>query len=613
MKRIALFVLILIPCLFTLSCNKDKENGGGGGNGKTSGNKASLGIVVNDAEGIIEVPQRQSKSFNMMVTAEPGPDDAITVKVGVDAGLVNTYNTDHGTAYKMLPAEAYELPSAGFLLPRYNKQSAYATLQLKGFGCDLEQVYVLPLVIAKVEGSAAYETPDDKVAYILFKMLPPQQQGAGTMDDPYLINDVEEFVKMDNLLLDNETTYFKLNDDIDFTDVEFTEENPWIPIDASNGRKVFLDGNGHTIKNFTADAGIFSILCGTVQNLTIDGANVECLSKNKGGILAGNGGQMDDDENVTGTVNVKNVTVKNSTIVNEYNRTGALIGWFISGSAEDITVSGCSVSGGQQVGGIFGRIENGTFTNCSASGEVHSSNYYSGGFVGYVGTGTFLNCSTDTKVSNVLSEGNYARVGGLIGEMHGGSVEKCHATGDVEGTGHFGGGLIGVADAKNGDITITQSYANCKVAFTISGNKAGYGGLIGRMESGNVTVTDCYSTGSVKAFRWSAGFVGDVNKGVLTITNGYCSSDISAIGPDGNGNYECGIVVGKVRDASATTIKCTGFVAWNVSDREFCFPTDAVPLGGNYYGTEGTVSSQASTLGWDTSVWDFSSAEPKLK
>ena len=60
-------------------------------------------------------------------------------------------------------------------------------------------------------------------------------------------------------------------------------------------------------------------------------------------------------------------------------------------------------------------------------------------------------------------------------------------------------------------------------------------------------------------------------------------------------------------------VSCSGFIAWNVSNWAFCYPADAVPTAGNYYGTEGTVSSQAVTLGWSTDIWDLSGDEPKLK
>ena len=134
------------------------------------------------------------------------------------------------------------------------------------------------------------------------------------------------------------------------------------------------------------------------------------------------------------------------------------------------------------------------------------------------------------------------------------------------------------------------------------------------MEKGNLTVTDCYSTGAVKAFRWSAGFIGDVNKGNLTINNGYTTSDISAIGPDGNGEYQRGLVIGKIRTPDETVVNCSKFIGWKTNaDDAFCFPADAVSTTGNYYGNEGTVTTQAVALGWSSDVWNLSGNAPILK
>ena len=188
--------------------------------------------------------------------------------------------------------------------------------------------------------------------------------------------------------------------------------------------------------------------------------------------------------------------------------------------------------------------------------------------------------------------------------MQGGSVENCYATGDVEGLGHFGGGLIGVADTK-ATIDISTSYATGNVKLPQTNNKAGAGGLLGYVEKGTVTISNCYSTGAITARRWSAGFLGRNNTGIVTITNGYTKSDISGIALA----TAAGVVLGN----NGGTVSCSGFIAWNVSDKAFCFPTDAIPVAGNYCGTEGTITSHAVELGWSTDIWDLSADEPKLK
>ena len=433
--------------------------------------------------------------------------------------------------------------------------------------------------------------------------------GSGTQENPYLINSVDTFLLIDDLLKDDTTVYFKLTGDIDFSTVTFSEEQPWTPVNyasddegvaAAEKRLIDFDGNHHKISNFTASGALFANLAGSVHDLTIEKADVTCLTGNVGAILAGSA------KNVT----IKNVSIKESKLENYYKRTGGLVAWLKSGTIENVDVE-CDLVGDQQIGGLAGRVEEGTLTNCSASGTVAADSYYAGGLVGYAETVTVRGCKTSGKV---VASGSYARAGGLIGEMHGGSIEKSSSSVDVEGpNGHYAGAFIGVADAV-ADITVSKSFATGSARYTGTGNRSGYAGFIGRMEQGNLTVTDCYSTGAVKAFRWSGGFIGYVNKGTLTINNGYTTSDISAIGPDANGNYQKGLVVGQIQTAAEMVINCSKFIAWKTNaDDALCFPATAVSATGNYFGNTGTVTSQAVALGWSSDVWNLTGNAPTLK
>lgn len=606
MKKIACLAFVL-PALLVLSCSKPED-------GKKESGIPQLSIQVKDAQAIYEVPENQTVSIQLAVTADPTSAEAYTITLGANPALVSSYNSKNGTSFQMLPSDAYAFVATTVMLTRYSPKSTSCEIRLKGMGCDPDQTYLLPVVVDQVQGGTNFQAPDDKAAYIQFKMIASQAEGEGTQSKPFLLKTTDDFLKMNSYLRDNETVYFKMAADVDFKDVTFTEEKPWTPAEATEGKKAVFDGDGHKISNFKADAGLFSILEGSVMNLTIEDSAVECGTKNKGGLIAGTAGT----ETSANEVLVKNVNVKNSSISNDYSRTGAVIGYVKGGIIEDVNVVDCSVSGEQQVGGVVGRVENGALINCVSTGSAHASLYFMGGVVGFVLNSTVKNCHSSAKMVSEPATGNYSRAGGLIGEIRGGLVENCYATGDVDATLHFAGGLIGSVWPEK-DINISKCYATGNVTYTASGNKAGYGGLIGRMELGEittfgeVTISNCYATGDIKAFRWSSGFVGDVEKGKLTIENCYSSSDISKIGPDGNGNYECGIVVGKVRTPAETTIKCTGFVAWNVSNGAFCFPADAVSVTGNYYGTEGTASSQATALGWSTDIWNLSGNFPVLK
>lgn len=594
--------LLLIPVLGLLaSCEKQPDEQVAG--------KAVLGVSVENLPELVELPQNQSLSYTMYVVAEPGPSDALKVTLSADPAFVDEYNANNGTAYEMLPADAYEIVASDLMIMRYNKQSVPGTLKLKGAGCEVDKTYLLPIVVDKVQGTAQYEAPLDKVAYVFFKMTEAQIEGAGSASSPYIISDAFTFSKMGNMLKDGETVYVKLTADIDLAG------EAWTSIDAT-GRPINFDGDNHAIKNVTAEWGLFSNLEGTVQNLTIENANLN-LSVEQGGILAHTAG----DGNTT--VTIKNVTVANSTIVNT-GYVGALVGRINKGDVDNVNID-CTVSGSARVAGAFGHAVSSTINNTTVAGTVTGTDYYVGGLVGYMYDCTVKNTSSSASVTCESLANSYSRIGGLVGQMTaGGHIEKCHATGTVIGKGYFGGGLVGVAEAaeKTVDgveavkaIVIKQCYATGNVSLIRDNNAkdAGAGGLVGRFEKGKLEVINCYATGAIEADRYSSGFVGDVNLGELVITNGFCNGDLSKLGPDANGNHSDGIAVGCLRTPDSITIKCSGFVAWNGQPEKKFIYQDLVPSAGNYHGTEGTISAQAAAFGWDSSIWDLSGDVPALK
>lgn len=566
-------MLLSLSVLLPLSCDKD--------NGGKSDITAQLGVSIGQTEEVIEVVKRQSKTFDIAVVSNPGPAEALIVTIGANAELVDAYNAENGTSYEMLPASAYEIPSDPFLIPRYNKKSTLSSFSLKGVGCEPNQIYLLPLVVEKVEGEAAYEKPEDKILYILFKMLPPEQEGDGSVDDPYIIDKAEGLAKMGNMLLADETVHIKLAADFDLTGVS------WESIDGA-GKKIALDGAGHKISNLSG--ALFSTLEGSVENLVIESPSVTDVTATAG-ILA---------NTVADGSSVKNITVTNASLNNETGIAGGLIGTLKGGSVEKVSVAG-TIIGSSQVGGVIGRVESGSLTDCEFAGDVTSASYYSGGLVGLAVSGDFTGCHTSGTQTN--NKDNYARAGGLIGQMEGGSVTKCYSSMNCTGIGHFIGGLIGCI---NGDVNVYRSYSTGATVTRTSNNKAGAGGLIGRIEKGTVEVDDCYCTGPVTACRWSGGFIGNCNDGtIVTVKNGYTTSDISGI---------TGVKGEFTGNTYTSTLTVSGFVAWKLADYPFYGTgTTVLSTAGNYYGADGTVSFQATALGWSTDVWDLSGTEPKLK
>ena len=586
--------LLLIPVMGLLAFSCQKEQGG-----EQAGGKAVLGVQVENLPELVSLPQNQSVSYNLYVVADPGPSDVLKVTLASDATFVDEYNANMGTAFEMLPEEAYEVVATDLMLMRYNKQSVPGTLKLKGAGCEIGKKYLLPVVVDKVQGTAQYEAPLDKVAYVFFEMTEAQLEGAGSASSPYLITDAFSLSKMGNMLKDNETVYVKLTADIDLAG------EAWVSIDAT-GRPISLDGDNHTISNVVAENALFINLEGAVQNLTIDGATLNSAVE-QGGVLA----------NTAEGATIKNVTVKNASIEN-VGHAGGLISRITNCQVEDVNVQ-CDVKAVDRVGGMFGHTIGSTLVNCVASGNVTAESYYSGGLIGMMHSSSLKGCGATGNVTHTTN--TYSRIGGLVGQLIStGSVENCYATGTVYAGGYFGGGLIGVVEAvdnvdgvsTNQTVTIKQSYSTGSVTLIRDAKDAGAGGLVGRLETGKLVVTDCYSSSAIEADRYSGGFIGDMNKGELVITNGFCNGDLSKLGPDANGNHSDAVAIGCVRTPAESTIKCAGFVAWDTLGRDFCYQ-NFIPSAGNYHGAQGTISAQAAAFGWDSSIWDLSGDVPTLK
>ena len=167
------------------------------------------------------------------------------------------------------------------------------------------------------------------------------EQGAGIVTT-YAAGDAATLNKAVALVTEGKCARIVLTNDIDLAG---NADNLWTPINAENDVFTEFDGGNHTIKNLYVDnytgntdskgyyyGGLFYVLRGTVKDLTIDEATINCF---RGGALAG---RMD-----YGTV--ENCHVKNVKLTG-YQKVGGLIG-FVNGSStnKNVTVSGCSVDG----------------------------------------------------------------------------------------------------------------------------------------------------------------------------------------------------------------------------------------------------------------------------
>ena len=504
-------------------------------------------------------------------------------------------------------------------------------------------------------------------------------QYAGGEDDgmeetPYLIADKYQMRAMRDLMPEGETTHFKLLADIDL------ENEPWTPLnfDGSFARGIYLDGQGHTISNLTStDAQAYpsfvGVVNGTVKNLVFDGATITG-GNNVAGVLAGYVGSS----SASAVGNISDITVKNATVTGSKRYLGGVAGIInkvsetvlnchainttVSSTSDrvggvfgqvdktfavkDCTAENVTVSGSINIGGLVG-VGYGNFTDCTSSGEITSINTTSnqdiglGGLVGYFENGTISHCSSSV---NAIQTTNGRDIGGLIGKMLAGTVEKSFSTGNVTGLQRNVGGFIGLITNTSGTSVVTDCYCTGNVVAN-----AYSGGFLGLFEKGSAEITNCYATGSVEGNFALGGMLGVTAAGISMSKSAGWNSSITAAS-NGEGNWSSGAVVGVTYPTMPLTDNYRNpamtLTVWWVPDADYDHPdvsattplvvkdiatgelrpTTATATGnGNdnypqfaYHGkhvASGTTLSQlaSSTLGWSSSVWDFSGDLPKLK
>jgi hypothetical protein len=498
----------------------------------------------------------------------------------------------------------------------------------------------------------------------------------GTSTDPYLIADKYQMLAMRAQMKKDQTTSFSLVADIDL------EDEVWTPLNYDDGfaRGLDFEGNGHTISNLTStDAqnypSFVGVVNGSVKNLVFDGATITG-GGNVAGVLAGYVG--------SGTAifgNISGITVKNSTVSGSKQRLGGIAGYVknISGTIDDCHVINTTVeSAADRVGGLFGQFDKlsygalnctaenvtvsgtinigglvgvgyGYFTDCTSSGTVSSTNTTSnadialGGLVGYFENGVISHCSSSVNINQTT---NGRDLGGLVGKMLAGTVEKSFATGNVKGLQRNVGGLIGLITNTSG----ISKVSNCYCTGSVVAN-AYSGGFLGLFEKGKAEIANCYATGNVEGTAFGiGGLIGFIGGADFTMNNSAAWNGSIVPANYGEANWSSGAV------AAVTFPTCTltdnyrspsmSLTAFWVPAADYDHPnvSSTAPLvvkdittgelrpttatgtgGGNdnypqfpYHGKHVAVGTSLSTLasttlGWSSAVWDFSGDVPTLK
>lgn len=353
-------------------------------------------------------------------------------------------------------------------------------------------------------------------------------------DTPIEIDSADELAKIgdDGYPLNGS---YVLADDIDLGG---SAETPWTSI--GYGGKSFtgtFDGAGHTISglylNFSSidtyqdqGLGLFTYVRqgGTVENLTVEGkidpTGLEhssiggIVGKNNGGTISNCTSIVDItgsvDSNVGGIVGSgESGTIENCCNTGSINVTGSVdsnVGGIVGLAGNPngrvtVTVENCentgkvTVGGKGLIGGIVGRANGGsTVSNCRNSGDISANkegNSITGGIVGE-NYGSIFRCYNTGAVTGDGATGGIA--GRNVSDSNGPSrVENCCNTGDVTGAVSGSGDVGGIVGYNNnhpysGNVSTVKNCYN--TGAVISGNSSNVGGVVGRIETGDVS--DCY-------------------------------------------------------------------------------------------------------------------------
>ena len=398
--------------------------------------------------------------------------------------------------------------------------------------------------------------------------------GNGSQAAPYLIASAKHLQNMhvDGILEHSVKKYFRLIADIDMA--EQLAATPWVPLNKTNpyDYAVDFDGDGHTIDHFsiTTDTnnqnpqtGFFGVLYGDVHDLTFRQATVTNTYGKPTGILCGFCGYNGKPAHVYNVHVNGNVT-------------------FTYGSAD---IANADKNG--PVGGLAGRIHTCVIESSSAFDmNIRSNKAYSGGLFGYdVAAGSMVrNCWT----SGVIGGDNLGgqRIGGICGGLISQytSIINCYSTMSVLNT-YAMGGIAGHCNLdKNSTDPTKENHPTRTEAFnTIRGCIAWNDQITSHATDAS---SDHYSSGAIVGYTSThSTLAACLRKASLSFTD-----------------FNSGWTPYDQENANAATPLV---VADKGSSYHYHYP---------YHGKafSGTLSAAASSLGWDTDVWDLSGSVPKL-
>lgn len=385
----------------------------------------------------------------------------------------------------------------------------------------------------------------------------------GTLRNPYRLRTLEDLKSMSSLLKPNVTICFKMMEDIDMNNEE------WTPLNVEGRYRINFDGDNHTISNLKCTQGaypsFFGQLIGSCKNVTFKDVEISGY-QTPTGVVAGH------IPNVVSDTEISNTRVINGTVNQVEN--------------------GRDHWGTGSVGAIVGDMRTGKISECSATVDV-TGEWCVGGLVGQLVEATIEKSCYEGSVYSRYS------AGGIVGSVHGALVSDCYSMGNISTLSSFEGEFTGPAAGIAARLYVGSNIRNCYSTATVKGH-ASAGGIAGQCQLGD---GDGNNTNYiVNCVAWN-----DYISSTIDIASGrICGWMPRGNGTNGNKGEDC--------YAKAVDVIVNGNpLAGNDIQPSASFnTTNGSSL--RYHGliTTDLINVTQNTLGWSMEIWDFSGEKPRF-
>ncbi|MBQ7517692.1 MAG: hypothetical protein IJU13_04615 [Bacteroidales bacterium] len=380
--------------------------------------------------------------------------------------------------------------------------------------------------------------------------------------------------------------------------------------------------NVHIVRGLVSESnyGMIGGLCGcsgggTFVNCSFDGTVKRPYNGSSTSDMHSAGGILGQ---AYSNVTLQSCSTSGTLTTNSGRGNGGIVGYGSTSLSLTDCHSTMSISArDEQVGGICGTVKGSvTLNQCSYNGTISCNSGVCGGILGQ-GDATTGMAGSGTTITRCYTSGSISATSytaGIVGRTNnlGTLIEDCGTTMFVNASANYVGGILG-------DAPINTTIRRCFASGDIRGSY-GIGGIIGRAFGRygtdkpvstvlNTTVEDCIafssliktvtSGGENPSTHYSGGAIIGYTSTTSTLANCWRSADMVL-------NYFPTASLNTLFDHSNCS-QSQPLTQPDGSGKWFC------PYHGKAAGSSATVSSLAQSLGWSSTIWNFSSAIPTLK